>query len=119
MPSQKSENKNEKIEALKQEIDMWVSDFSKSTKKFDRFDLYEGEQLSLGFLAYKDDKNNVTVLISIHGQKPTNSLSFPVSALQDIKEIAKMLEKHEELFKYVEKYEENIKTGKKRKNLLE
>jgi len=119
MPSQKSENKNEKLEALKQEIDMWVADFSKSTKKFDRFDVYEGEQLSLGFLAYKDDKNNVTVLISIHGQKPTNSLSFPVNGLEDIKQITEMLKKYEELFRYIEKYEENVKSGKKKKNLLE
>jgi len=115
MPSQK----NEKLEALKQEVDLWVSDFSKSQKRFDRFDLYEGETLSLGFLAYKDDKNNVTVLISIHGQKPTNSLSFPVNALSDIKEITKLLEKYEELFKYIEKYEENVKSTKKKKNLLE
>jgi len=115
MPSQK----NDRIEALKQEIDMWVSDFSKSTKKFDRFDVYEGEQLSLGFLAYKDDKNNVTVLISIHGQKPTNSLSFPVNGLEDIKQITEMLKKYEELFRYIEKYEENVKSGKKKKNLLE
>ena len=111
--------KNEKIEELKKEIDKWVDEFSKSQKHFERFDLYEGEQLSLGFLAYKDDKNNSTVLISIHGQKPTNSLSFPVSALEDIKSITKMLEKYEELFKYIEKYEENVKSTKKKKNLLE
>jgi hypothetical protein len=119
MPSQKSENKNEKIETLKQEIDKWVSDFIQSQKKFERFDVYDGEQISLGFLAYKDNQERVTVLISIHGQKPTNSLSFPVSALNDIKEIAKMVEKYEELFKYIEKYEENIKSVKKKKNLLE
>jgi len=119
MPSQKSENKNEKIEQLKTEIDKWVQEFTQSQKKFERFDVYDGEQISLGFLAYKDDKGQVTVLISIHGQKPTNSLSFPVSALEDIKQITKMLEKHEELFKYVEKYEENIKSTKKKKNLLE
>jgi len=119
MPSQKSENKSEKIETLKQEIDKWVSDFIQSQKKFDRFDLYSGEQISLGFLAYKDDKGQITVLISIHGQKPTNSVSFPVNALEDIKQISKLLEKNEELFKYVEKYEENIKSGKKKKNLLE
>ena len=101
--------KNEKIESLKAEIDKWIEEFNKSTKKFERFDLYEGEQLNLGFLAYKDDKNNTTVLISIHGQKPTNSLSFPVSALEDIKSITKMLEK----------YEENVKSAKKKKNLLE
>jgi len=119
MPSQKSENKSEKIETLKQEIDKWVSDFIQSQKKFDRFDLYSGEQISLGFLAYKDDKGQVTVLISIHGQKPTNSVSFPVSALEDITQITRLLEKHEELFKYVEKYEENVKSVKKKKNLLE
>ena len=112
-------NKNEKIEELKKEIDKWVEEFSKSQKRFERFDLYEGEQLNLGFLAYKDDKNNTTVLISVHGQKPTNSLSFPVSALEDIKTITKMLEKYEELFKYIEKYEENVKSIKKKKNLLE
>jgi hypothetical protein len=115
MPSQKSE----KVEALKHEIDMWINDFTKSTKKFDRFDVYEGEQLSLGFLAYKDDKGQVTVLISIHGQKPTNSLSFPVSGLKDIKEITELLTKYKELFEYVEKYEQNVKSAKKKKNLLE
>jgi hypothetical protein len=115
MPSQK----NEKIEELKKEIDNWVDEFTKSTKRFDRFDVYEGEQLSLGFLAYKDDKNNTTVLISIHGQKPTNSLSFPVNALEDIKQITRTLEKYEELFRYIEKYEENVKSVKKKKNLLE
>jgi len=119
MPSQKSENKNEKIESLKQEIDKWVQEFSTSQRRFDRFDLYEGEQISLGFLAYKDDKGQTTVLISIHGQKPSNSVSFPVNALEDIKQITKLLEKYEELFKYVEKYEENIKSTKKKKNLLE
>ena len=115
MPSQK----NEKIEQLKQEIDKWVDEFSKSQKRFDRFDLYEGIQISLGLLAYKDDKGQTTVLISIHGQKPTNSLSFPVSGLEDIKTITKMLEKYEDLFRYIEKYEENVKSTKKKKNLLE
>jgi len=112
-------NKNEKVEELKKEIDKWVDEFSKSQKRFDRFDLYEGMQISLGFLAYKDDKGQTTVLISIHGQKPTNSLSFPVSGLEDVKAIVKMLEKYEELFKYIEKYEENVKSAKKKKNLLE
>jgi len=111
--------KNEKIEQLKAEIDKWIEEFSKSQKRFERFDLYEGEQLNLGFLAYKDDKGQTTVLISVHGQKPTNSLSFPVSGLEDIKTITKMLEKYEELFKYIEKYEENVKSIKKKKNLLE
>jgi len=111
--------KNEKIENLKQEIDKWVEEFSKSSKRFDRFDVYEGEQLNLGFLAYKDDKGQSTVLISIHGQKPTNSLSFPANALEDIKTITKMIEKYEELFRYIEKYEENVKSAKKKKNLLE
>jgi ATP-dependent exoDNAse (exonuclease V) beta subunit len=115
MPS----NKNEKTEQLKAEIDKWIQEFSTSQKKFERFDVYSGEQLSLGFLAYKDDKGQTTVLISIHGQKPTNSVSFPVSALEDITQITRLLEKHEELFKYVEKYEENIKSTKKKKNLLE
>ena len=115
MPSQKSD----KIEEIKKEIDNWVQEFTKSQKRFDRFDLYEGEQLSLGFLAYKDDKGQVTVLISVHGQKPTNSLSFPANALEDIKAIVKMIEKYEELFRYIEKYEENVKSAKKKKNLLE
>jgi len=111
--------KNDKIEELKKEIDNWVEEFTKSQKRFERFDVYEGEQLSLGFLAYKDDKGQVTVLISVHGQKPTNSLSFPVNALEDIKKITRTLEKYEELFRYIEKYEENVKSIKKKKNLLE
>jgi hypothetical protein len=119
MPSQKTEQKNEKIEELKKEIDDWVNEFTKSQKRFDRFDLYEGEQLSLGFLAYKDDQGQVTVLISVHGQKPTNSLSFPVSGLEDITQVTKLLEKYEDVFKYIEKYEQNVKNVKKKKNLLE
>jgi ssRNA-specific RNase YbeY (16S rRNA maturation enzyme) len=115
MPS----NKSDKVEELKKEIDNWVEEFSKSNKRFDRFDVHEGEQLSLGFLAYKDDKGQTTVLISMHGQKPTNSLSFPANALEDVKQITKMLEKYEELFKYIEKYEENVKSVRKKKNLLE
>ena len=115
MPSQK----NEKIEELKKEIDNWVQEFSKSNKRFDRFDVYEGEQLSLGFLAYKDDQNNVTVLISAHGQKPTNSLSFPISGFTDIEKITELLKKYEELFKYIEKYEQSVKSIKKKKSLLE
>jgi len=75
--------------------------------------------LNLGFLAYKDDKGQTTVLISIHGQKPTNSLSFPANALDDAKTITKMIEKYEELFRYIEKYEENVKSVKKKKSLLE
>jgi len=46
-------------------------------------------------------------------------LSFPASALDDIKWITKMIEKYEELFEYIEKYEENVKSIKKKKNLLE
>ena len=111
--------KNEKGEEIKKEIDQWVQEFSTSQKRFDRFDVYEGEQLSLGFIAYKDDKGKTTVLISIHGQKPTNSVSFPISALEDIKQITRLLEKHEDVFKYIEKYEENVKSTKKKKNLLE
>jgi hypothetical protein len=87
MPSQKTEKANEKTEELKNEIDKWVEEFSKTEKRFDRFDLYNGEQLSLGFLAYKDDKNNITVLISIHGQKPTNSLRFHVNGIEDSEKI--------------------------------
>lgn len=115
----KQEVKQNKIEELKQEIDKWVEEFKQSSKKFDRFDLFEGEQLSLGFLSYKNEKGDVTVLISIHGQKPSNSVSFPISALEDIKQITKLIEKYEEVFRYIEKYETEITTKRKKKNLLE
>jgi hypothetical protein len=119
MTTQKTEKNDNKTENLKQEIDKWVQEFSATQKKFDRFDVYEGEQLDLGFLAYKDDKGQITVLISMHGQRPTNSLSFPVNGLEDIKQITKLLEKYEELFKYIEKYEQNVKNTKRKKNLIE
>jgi len=119
MTSQKTEKPNDKIEELKKEIDNWVEELLKSTKKFDRFDLYEGNQISLGFLAYKDEKGQPTVLISVHGQKPTNSVSFPVNGLEDIEKITELLKKYEEVFRYAEKYEQNIKTTRRKKNLIE
>ncbi|AOS58364.1 conserved lipothrixviral protein [Sulfolobus islandicus filamentous virus 2] len=115
----KQEVKQDRTDELKTEIDKWVEEFTKSQKRFSRFDVYEGEQLSLGFIAYKDDKNNVNVLISMHGQKPTNSVSFPASALEDIKAMLKIVEKYEKLFKYVEKFETNAETNRKKKILLE
>ena len=108
-----------KTENLKQEIDKWAEEFKNDTKKIDRFDLYEGDQLNLGFLAYRDDKNNITVLISIHGQKPTNSVSFPVNGLEDAEKITELLKKYEEVFRYIEKYEHNVKSIKRKKNLIE
>jgi len=119
MPSQKTDNKSEKTEELKNQIDKWIEEFAKSEKRFDRFDLYEGNQIALGFLAYKDDKGQTTVLISVHGQRPTNSLSFTINGLDDIKQITKLLEKYEDLFKYIEKYEQNVKTVRRKKNLIE
>jgi len=119
MPSQKTDKPENKTENLKQEIDKWVEEFKNDAKKFERFDLYSGEQLSLGLLAYKDEKGQVTVLISIHGQKPTNSVSFPISGLEDAGKIVELLKKYEDVFKYIEKYEQNVKSMKKRKNLIE
>ncbi|ACB37247.1 hypothetical protein AFV9_gp13 [Betalipothrixvirus uzonense] len=115
----KQEVQKSKVEELKSEIDKWVEEFKQSQKRIERFDVYEGESLSLGFIGYKDDKGNLNVLISIHGQKPTNSVSFPAEALADAKEIMRLLEKYEELFKYVEKYEQKTSSTRKRKSLLE
>ena len=119
MPTQKTDKPESKTENLKAEIDKWVEEFKNDSKKFERFDLYSGEQLSLGLLAYKDDKGQVTVLISIHGQKPTNSVSFPISGLEDAEKIIELLKKYEELFRYIEKYEQNVKPIKRKKNLIE
>ena len=42
---QQNENK---IEQLKNQIDNWVNDFNNNGKNFDRFELYEGNSISLG-----------------------------------------------------------------------
>ena len=109
---QQNENK---IEQLKQKIDEWVSNFTNNNKNFDRFELYEGDSLKLGFIAYRDKNNIPNVLISIHGKKPTNSVSFPSSSLSEIEKILELITKYKELFEYVGKYQ----TKKERKALLE
>jgi len=108
-----------KIENVKKQIDDWITEFTNNNKKVERFDVYEGNGLNLGFIAYKDNNNNLNVLISIHGQKPTNSVSFPVEALEDVKEIMKIIEKYDELFNYIKKYETKTSFTRKRKTLLE
>jgi len=110
--TQTSENK---VEQLKQKIDEWVSEFNNGNKNFDRFELYEGESLRLGLIAYRDKQNMTNVLISIHGKKPTNSVSFPSTAINEIVKILELITKHKELFEYVEKYQQK----KERKVLLE
>ena len=109
---QQNENK---VEQLKQKIDEWVSEFTNNNKNFERFELYEGDSLNLGFIAYRDKNNIPNVLISIHGKKPTNSVSFPSNSLSEIEKILELLTKYKELFEYVGKYQ----TKKERKALLE
>jgi len=109
---QQNENK---IEQLKQKIDEWVSEFTNNNKNFDRFELYEGDSLNLGFIAYRDKNNIPNVLISIHGKKPTNSVSFPSNSLSEIEKILELITKYKELFEYVGKYQ----TKKEKKALLE
>ena len=109
---QQNENK---IEQLKNQIDNWVNDFNNNGKNFDRFELYEGNSISLGFIAYKDKQNITNVLISIHGKKPTNSVSFPSNSLNEIEKILELITKYKELFEYVGKYQ----TKKEKKALLE
>ena len=102
-------------EQLKQQIDNWIADFIKNGKNVDRFELYEGDLLQLGFIAYRNKNNTPNVLISIHGKKPTNSVSFPSSSINEIQKILELIIKHKELFEYVEKYQQK----KERKVLLE
>jgi len=109
---QQNENK---VEQLKQKIDEWVSEFTNNNKNFERFELYEGDSLNLGFIAYRDKNNIPNVLISIHGKKPTNSVSFPSNSLSEIEKILELITKYKELFEYVGKYQ----TKKEKKALLE
>jgi len=102
-------------EQLKQQIDNWITDFISNGKNVDRFELYEGDVLQLGFIAYKNKNNIPTVLISIHGKKPTNSVSFPSSSINEIGKILELIIKYKELFEYVEKYQQK----KEKKTLLE
>ena len=115
MAKKETQQNENKIEQLKQQIDNWVSEFNNNNKNFDRFELYEGESLRLGLIAYRDKQNVTNVLISIHGRRPSNSISFPSSSLSEIKKILELITKNEELFQYIEKYQQK----KERKVLLE
>ena len=115
MTKKETQSTENKVEQLKQKIDEWVSEFNNGNKNFDRFELYEGESLRLGLIAYRDKQNMTNVLISIHGKKPTNSVSFPSTAINEIVKILELITKHKELFEYVEKYQQK----KERKVLLE
>ena len=115
MAKKETQNTENKVEQLKQKIDEWVSEFTNNNKNFDRFELYEGDSLNLGFIAYRDKNNIPNVLISIHGKKPTNSVSFPSNSLSEIEKILELLTKYKELFEYVGKYQ----TKKEKKALLE
>jgi hypothetical protein len=115
MAKKETQQNENKIEQLKQQIDNWVSEFNNNNKNFDRFELYEGESLKLGFIAYRDKNNTTNVLISIHGKKPTNSVSFPSSSLSEIEKILELIAKYKELFEYVGKYQQK----KERKVLLD
>ena len=115
MAKKETQQNENKIEQLKQKIDEWVNDFNSNNKNFDRFELYEGDSLKLGLIAYRDKNNITNVLISIHGRRPSNSVSFPSSSLSEIKKILELITKNEELFQYIEKYQQK----KERKVLLE
>ena len=115
MAKKETQQNENKIEQLKQQIDNWVSEFNNNNKNFDRFELYEGDSLKLGFIAYRDKNNTTNVLISIHGKKPTNSVSFPSSSLSEIEKILELIAKYKELFEYVGKYQQK----KERKVLLD
>jgi len=115
MTKKETQSTENKVEQLKQKIDEWVSEFNNGNKNFDRFELYEGESLRLGLIAYRDKQNMTNVLISIHGKKPTNSVSFPSSSLSEIEKILEIITKHKELFEYIGKYQQK----KERKVLLE
>jgi hypothetical protein len=115
MAKKETQQNENKVEQLKQKIDEWVSEFTNNNKNFDRFELYEGDSLNLGFIAYRDKQNVTNVLISIHGKKPTNSVSFPSSSIDEIQKILELITKYKELFEYVGKYQQK----KERKVLLE
>ena len=82
------------VEKLKQEVEH-------SDRGVKKLDIVKFEGLTLAVLAYKDDKGNVSVLINIHGQKPSNSLSFPTDYIDDLAEIAEILTRNKEVFKKV------------------
>jgi len=115
MAKKETQQNENKIEQLKQEIDNWVSNFNNNNKNFDRFELYQGNSLQLGLIAYRDKNNIPNVLISIHGKKPTNSVSFPSSSIDEIQKILELITKYREFFEYIEKYQQK----KERRVLLE
>lgn len=82
------------VEKLKQEVEH-------SDRGVKKLDIIKFKGLTLAVLAYKDDRNNVNVLLNIHGQKPSNSLSFPTDYIDDLAEIAEILVKNKEVFEKV------------------
>jgi len=115
MAKKEQQTNENKIEQLKQQVDEWTNNFINSEKRFERFDLYQGNTLQLGLIAYRDKNNVPNVLISIHGKKPTNSVSFPSSSIDEIQKILELITKYREFFEYIEKYQQK----KERKALLE
>ena len=115
MAKKETQPTENKVEQLKKQVDEWANNFINSEKKFERFDLYQGNSLQLGLIAYRDKDNVPNILISIHGKKPTNSVSFPSNSLSEIEKIFELITKYKELFEYVGKYQ----TKKEKKALLE
>jgi len=115
MTKKETQPTENKVEQLKKQVDEWANNFINSEKKFERFDLYQGNSLQLGLIAYRDKNNVPNILISIHGKKPTNSVSFPSSSIDEAQKILELITKYREFFEYIEKYQQK----KERKVLLE
>ena len=101
MPRQSNTSKEIDEEKLKAIVDGLKKEVEQSERGVKKLDIIKFEGLTLAILAYKDDKGNVNVLVNIHGQKPSNSLSFPTDYIEDLAEIAEILVKNKDVLKKV------------------
>ena len=101
MPRQTNTTKEIDEEKLRAIVDGLKKEVEQSNRGVKKLDIIKFEGLTLAILAYKDDKGNVNVLLNIHGQKPSNSLSFPTDYIDDLVEIAEILMKNKDVFRKV------------------
>ena len=84
------------MEIDEEKLKQLVEQLKQEKPQIKRIDIYKTENLALAITAYTDKKGNLNILLSVHGQKPSNSLSFPPSYIDELLEIANILKKNKE-----------------------
>ena len=89
------------MEIDEEKLKQLVEQLKQEKPEIKRIDIYKTENLALAITAYTDKKGNLNILLSVHGKKPSNSLSFPPSYIDELLEIANLLKKNKEKFNII------------------